>query len=377
MADPRKQVVNLPGRDAPVEGTDPEPEDETPTPAPAPTPASIPTVPGRRIPSKADLPKAVQATVTARPVPQALRQRAQLPREPLPNVEAQSPLHPSGVLPTVTAGDGRKVAILCPFYKSATPLTMYSILGNWDRAQHGFLLNYGDGFIVHSRNRLAERFLTETNFEWGLFVDDDMVLPCGNSSWFRQATGWDDFPEALASVKAVDRLLSHGKSLVGALYFGRDHRGRGKPMFSEGFWNEAIAKESRNVKSNRGIRPTAWVGTGCLLVHRTVLESIRSTFTHLEPSDPKEPFRFFSPAPDGALSRLHATQAALADGNIELAKRLVSEALHPNAMVNAWSGEDVVFTTRARMAGHQPYVDFGCVCGHSGSAVWGPGNTGT
>ena len=237
------------------------------------------------------------------------------------------------------------------------------------------MVNFGDAFIVHSRNRLAHRFVEETTFEWALFVDDDMVLPCGSSTWFKQATGWKDIPDALAGLNAIDRLMSHGKTVVGGLYFGRNHRGEGKPMFAEGFRSPDVAKEARNLKSNRALRPTAWVGTGCLLVHRSAFEAIRDRLTHLRPVDPKDPIRYFSPAPDGALSRIQAAARALEQGDVKSAQALLHEALSPESMANAWAGEDVVFSNRCRAVGHQPHVDFGLVCGHVGSAVWGPGNT--
>ena len=40
------------------------------------------------------------------------------------------------------------------------------------------------------------------------------------------------------------------------------------------------------------------------------------------------------------------------------------------------SGEDQTFCRRAAKVGHQPFVDLGLVCGHIGSTVFGPHNTG-
>lgn len=357
------RVVTKQVPDGPVEVTDPEidPSDVRP-PAPAPVPAPAPAARPRPVP----VPVRVQPTLRSAPLPQT---PIPLPDEAPPASTGEEPL------PTVSVPDGRKVVILMPQYKSTNPLTLYSLAAVWDRATCGLSINFGDAFIVHSRNRLAHRFVEETDFEWGLFVDDDMVLPHGNPTWFKRTTGWKDFPDSMAGVKTIDRLLSHEKSLVGALYFGRNHRGEGKPMFAEGFHSETVAREARNLKSVRSVRPTAWVGTGCLLVHRSVLETIRDRFTHLRPLDPKDPVRYFSPAPDGALSRIARARAALEKGDVETAKTLLHEAESPASMTNAWSGEDVVFCSRARAVGHLPHVDFGLVCGHVGSAVWGPGNT--
>lgn len=355
----KKPPVDETGLDGPTEMTDPE-VDLPPTKGPA-TPVA---------PRAKPRPQAVPVRPrTAPPAPV-------LPAAPIP-LPTVVPPHSTGEepLPTVTTPDGRKVVLLMPQYKSTCPMTLYSVAAVWDRATTGLAINYGDAFIIHSRNRLADRFVEENRFEWALFVDDDMVLPCGNAPWFRQITGWDGCPDSIAGANTIPRLLSAGKTVVGGLYFGRNHLGKGKPMYAEGFHNPAEAKEARNLKANRTVRPTAWVGTGCLLVHRSVFTDIRNRFSHLRPSDPKEPFRYFSPAPDGALSRIHAASKALEEGDVEKAKELLHQATGPESMVNAWAGEDVVFSSRCRAVGHQPHVDFGLVCGHVGASVWGPGNT--
>lgn len=350
MAAPKNRPAVFP-TEGPVEGTDPE--------------VDAPVVPPTQ-PTKVELP------IRTKPLPVASHPAAK-PLPILPDVVGSH--SDEGSLPVVTAEDGRKVALLLPQYKQTNPLTLYSLMVSRDRKEMGMLMSYGDGFIIHSRNVLAHRFIEETNFEWALFVDDDMILPCGKAGWFKHVTGWD-VPDSLAGVKTVERLMSHGKPLVGALYFGRSHHGQGKPMFAEGFHNKEVAKEARNVRASaRGIRATGWVGTGCLLVHRSVFTAIRDRFPYLRPDDPKEAIRYFSPAADGALTRLHAAESALLSGDVERAKKLLAEANSPAAMAHAWSGEDVTFCTRARMVGIQPHVDLGTVCGHVGSAVWGPTNT--
>jgi hypothetical protein len=53
-----------------------------------------------------------------------------------------------------------------------------------------------------------------------LTVDDDMIVPFGNAEWYKQYSRFN-FQEKFMAWNAIDRLLSHGKSLVGALYKGR------------------------------------------------------------------------------------------------------------------------------------------------------------
>lgn len=373
MSTKSTKVVDVVLPDGPIEGTDPEPE-VFPTPAVDPKSEVRPSVPVAKKPRPQPVrPEATVRTPRLSFVPPPTAPLPSAPLDPLP--DSVGPRQLEEPLPTVTASDGRKVAFLLSQYKSTNPLTLYSLMASWDRKESGLMLNYGDAMLVHSRNRLAHRFLHETQFEWALFVDDDMILPCGNAVWFKKATGWKDYPDSLAGVKALDRLLSHKKTVVGALYFGRNHRGEGKPMFAEGMRSVEVANDARNVRANRTLRPTAWVGTGCLLVHRSVLSEIEKRFTHLAPTTPDEPFKFFSPAPDILLSRVAQAKAFIESGDTASALASLEVALSPAGMNNAWSGEDVVFTTRARMVGHQPHVDFGCVCGHVGSCVWGPTNT--
>lgn len=285
----------------------------------------------------------------------------------------QKPAGATTPLPTVQhRADARKVCYLLPQYRHTNPLTLYSLLANWNREECGLSMHYGDAFIIHTRNSLATKFVKRTKFEWALFVDDDMVLPMGNAHWFKEVTGWAEHPDELAGMRTLDRLMSHGKTLVGALYFGRNHRGIGKAMFAEGMRDPAVSTLARNLKKSRSLRPTEWVGTGCLLIHRSVFESIEQKFPHLAPTEPDGDWHYFTPAPDRSMNTLrHILEAT----SLEQAKELAKEALSPRGMVNARSGEDVVFCRRAALAGHQPYVDLGLICGHVGSGIWGPSNT--
>lgn len=281
--------------------------------------------------------------------------------------ESVTPL--STMVPNV---DARKVCLLLPQYRQTNPLTLYSILANWNRLECGLSMQYGDAFIIHTRNKLATKFVHETKFEWAWFVDDDMVLPMGNAHWFRDVTGWADFPEDLASKKSLDQLLSHGKTFVGGLYFGRNHRGIGLPMFAEGFRDTNISKISRDVKTRSGLRATEWIGTGCLLIHRSVFESVEKNFPHLAPVQKGEAWHYFTPFADFSFECLRRiTKAA----SIEEARRIAEDGLTPSATSNNRSGEDIAFCRRALRSGHQPYVDMELICGHVGSQIWGPQNT--
>lgn len=272
-------------------------------------------------------------------------------------------------LPEVGNPTERKLCLLLPQYKSTHPLTLYSIISLWDRRRMSCMMHFNDAFIINARNTLAHKFVTETTAEWALFVDDDMILPTGNAPWMRQMANVD-LPPNTASVNAVDRLLSHGKTLVGGLYFVRAMRGNGKPCYATAFSDAAVAKNARKREANvTGLQQTDWVGTGCLLVHRDVFLSIQAKFPHLAPDSPTGVWRYFSPTNDYTAEAMRRLQAATTDAE---RTGILANLDSNKGKGQAYSGEDVVFCRRAKAAGHQPYVDLDCICGHIGSIVWSP-----
>lgn len=270
--------------------------------------------------------------------------------------------------------EGRKVAIVLPWYKSVSPLTAFSIMGLIDRQKTAIMLNFGDAFIVHTRNTLAEHFL-KTNVEWMLTVDDDMVLPWGNAAWFNNYSGFR-VPDKFAGQHTINRLLSHGKTLVGALYFGRWEKGKA-------VYAEATADPKEAAFAHKGphdiIRPTRWVGTGCMLIHRTVFTDIEKKFPTLARNDKGSGGQWFTPSEHDLRKGTEEALAILNDNLTSEAARLakVTEMLGraskaSNYNSNLGMGEDVTFCIRAAAAGHQPHVDLGLLCGHQGSKIYGP-----
>lgn len=287
--------------------------------------------------------------------------------------------------------DGKQVYLCLPQYKQTNPLTLWSILGIWDRDKFGALLEFGDAFIVHSREILATRFV-ESNKEWSLWIDDDMVVPMGNAQWFKLKTGWSEMPDEFAGLNTANRLLSHKRTLVGGLYFGRVPHGRA--MYYEAMVaTEAGAEENRRAHAAPidELKAVRWTGTGCLLVHRSVFTDIRAANPHLEPTTHGETYHWFTNASDGVMSRMgeirqivtDAATAAAEDQSMEAVRRHLAEAdriLRESLTDNRrnshlMQGEDQTFGIRAGAAGHQSFVDLGLVCGHIGTAIYGPYNT--
>lgn len=269
---------------------------------------------------------------------------------------------------------GRKLALLLPWYKSTNPLTAFSIFSVLDRTKMSVLLNFGDAFVAHTRNKLACAFL-KTGLEWSLSIDDDMIIPCGNSRWFNSHTGFN-LPDKFAGLNTVTRLLSHRKTLVGALYFGRWKNGRA--IYGEGFSRGKEEAYARGAPYDI-CKPTRWVGSGCTLIHRSVFLDIEKEFPHLARDSAGEHGHWFTSSEHDLKDSVRAAAELLADPNmpqdvrIDEAKKLLADAENLSARNSSLGmGEDVTFCVRAAQAGHQPHVDMGLICGHIGHHVFGP-----
>jgi len=278
-----------------------------------------------------------------------------------------------------TGSPKTKVLIALPWYKSVSPVTAFSVMGLIDRTRTGILLHHGDAFVIHTRNKVADYFL-RSSLEWMLTIDDDMVVPFGNAKWFNQYTGFD-FPDKFAGMHTLNRLLSHGKTLIGAAYWGR-HR-NGKAMWCEAMNDPGEANVARRMAPHDSIKPTRWVGTGCLLIHRSVFLDIERKFPSLARGADGNGGHWFTPAQHTALETIDRAREALAPdkGTItaehafEALKILEAGAAQNRNGAKLGMGEDVAFCLRAHEAGHQPFLDLGLVCGHMGQIIYGPKNT--
>lgn len=259
--------------------------------------------------------------------------------------------------------EGRQVYLALPWYKDVRPKTSFALLSLMDRTRIATALDYGDAFVAHSRNKLTDAFL-RTKLEWMLMVDSDMIPPFGNPGLYNSFTGFN-LPDLIAGRNTIDRLLSHGKTFVGAFYRGRWVHG--KWMFAEG--NDAALVKTINSRVLDECRPTRWVGSGCLLIHRTVFLDIEKKFPHLaRGADGRGGQCWTSSEHD-----LHAaiSKAMEMDDPAEM-KRVLEHALNVARIHSGLGmGEDVQLCVRATQAGHQPHVDFGCICGHTGDFDYG------
>lgn len=270
---------------------------------------------------------------------------------------------------------GQKVFLALPWQKHTNPITAFSVANLLDRRRMSACLNFGDAFVAHSRNTCADLFL-RSDCEWMLMVDDDMVLP-GHAKWFNAYTDMG-LPEKFASFNVVDRLLSHGKTLIGGLYFGK-HK-HGKPMYCEGVFNLQEEKFARTAPLDL-IKPTKWVATGCLLIHRKVFLDIERRHPRLSRGKDGLGSNFFSSSEDAAIEAIDRCREIFDSEELngktamkvyQLLELAAAEARQQTVL---GVGEDVSFCLRAAQAGHVSYVDMGLVLGHIGTQVYGPKNT--
>jgi hypothetical protein len=269
----------------------------------------------------------------------------------------------------------KKVMLTMPWMKQTNPMTAFCLMSLVDRRRTALLLNFGDAFVAHARNSCAD-ILLSSKYDWMLTVDDDMLIPFGNAGWFNAHSGLA-LPEKFAGLHAMDRLLSHNKTLVGGLYFGR-HK-YGPPLYSEGINNPQEMDYARKAPYDR-IKPTNWVATGCLLIHRSVFEDIEKKFPRLGRNPGRKGGNWFSSSEHTAMDVIDKARKILesnftGEGAFSAYEALEKGSAEARATASLGTGEDVIFCMRARAAGHQPYIDMGLVCGHIGHAVYGPRNT--
>lgn len=268
--------------------------------------------------------------------------------------------------------------IVLPWLKVTNPVTAFCVANLIDKRRTSTVLNFGDSFVAHSRNKCADIFL-QSDAEYMLTIDDDMVAPFGpaGAEWYNQQTGFN-LPKEFASLNAMDRLLSHGVTLVGGLYWGRNKYG--SCMYNEAAANPTEAAYARQAPHNL-IKATRWVATGCLLVHRNVYEDIERRFPRLARGVNGEGGNWFSTSEHSAMDVIDRTRQMLSEGAMTPEKALRALSMLEEGSADARRnsslsmGEDVQFCTRAKEAGHTCFVDLGLVCGHLGQCCYGPNNT--
>lgn len=272
----------------------------------------------------------------------------------------------------------RKVLIAMPWYKSASPITSFCLMNLVDKRRTSTILNFSDAFVVHTRNTISDLFL-KSDCDFLFTVDDDMVVPFGRADFHRAYMDWN-IPDPFAGLHTIDRLLSHNKTLVGGLYFGRAMNGTGKPMYIEGMTNPKEAEYARGAPYDL-IKPTGGIGTGGLLIHRSVFLDIEKKFPNLARGADGMKGNWFTSSEHELMKDVQRIVKVLGAGPMssekcyEAYKLLMEAESRARHTSNLGVGEDIMFCRRAAQAGHQCYVDMGLLYGHVGAKVYHGKNT--
>jgi hypothetical protein len=199
-----------------------------------------------------------------------------------------------------------------------------------------------DTLIQKARNKCAQAFLA-SEAEWSWWVDGDIVPSWGDPAFFydvnRLGVPQNRISADFLQKKTLDRLLQHGKSIVGGVYQQRRKLGlicspadmRPHPRMDE---KEAVVSMRQRGPKDK-LLEVDWCATGCLLVHRQVYLDIMKKRPDLAPENPNAPWNLFG----------HEVGRG---------------------------GEDAAFGTIAKEAGHQSYLDLGAWVAHVGNYAYMP-----
>lgn len=214
-------------------------------------------------------------------------------------------------------------AILSPVRNSYDPRCVSSVVGIVRRTGCGWIQRPFDSMIARSRNILAAAFL-KTDYEWSLWIDDDMIIPNGDANWFKKSVKRPDIHDQFAGVIAPFQLASWGedKLLVSAVYYSRQGDDRITAGFNSG-------TSMINKVPSKSLMPARYAGLGCCMVHRKVYEDILQRHPDLWKTNSNECQVFSTMEGDGRML-----------------------------------GEDEAFGVRAAEAGHPTHLDLSVVCGH-------------
>ncbi len=230
------------------------------------------------------------------------------------------------------AWEGRDVCLCIPTYGEIPEASFVSFMGMVMYYRQALRLEHrgSDSMIARSRNQLAKRFL-RTGATWSIWLDSDMIFPIGNTGMFNTQTGMN-LPTQFGDIRVIERLISHGRTVVGGCYW--DRRGSGRLI--------AGGKDPiLNPIPSNNLVAVNFVGTGCLAVHRDVYLAIAEKYPETYQDDGLgNETGFFMP--------------------------MMTEAPESRMM-----GEDEAFQWRATQAGHPAYLDLAIACGHVGTAIHG------
>ena len=208
------------------------------------------------------------------------------------------------------------------------------------KKRHGINVLYDQGNpVIRARNNLAFKFM-DGGWKKALWVDDDMLLQCGDARHFnhyREMCGLKPAAPNIAGLDTLEQLWSHRAPIVTGLYYGRGYNH--PALVAEAQENHQVSEESRKWT---GLKQTKWCGFGCMLTHISAFERILEACPEIRKEGTlRNPHQFFT----------------------------------PDLSIQESGGEDVAFCFRATRAKISIIVDSSVRPGHIGSNIFCAENT--
>jgi hypothetical protein len=253
----------------------------------------------------------------------------------MPQLEIVEPIAP----PDPVEGS-EQVYLGMPLYTDVSKLTFITLVRSMKLygMEKVSIIPVARTLIDEARNTIVQRFM-KTGAKYLVFVDSDMILPCGSGPILKKMGL--DLPEPKASRNALTRIMSHPESvkIVGALYLNR--RGTQMPAVEIAYRFAQEASRLRGLMEGKtktdSLEETGWIGFGMVRIHRSVFEEMQNAAAQGGP---------------------------LADIAPPVGRE--SDAFGYFGRTSQYRGEDVAFCRRAGKIGIKTYVDTGLLCGHQG-----------
>jgi hypothetical protein len=202
-----------------------------------------------------------------------------------------------------------------------------------------------------SRQQHLDSFINETNHEFILLLDSDMVFP----------------PHAL------ERLRSHGLPYVSGLYMRRRFQPIAPVWFENGAKGKLPLRWFTKPWEDGKLYPLGGSGWGCVLIHREVVLAVRAILKGekeiLEDDMDLYPYDLarIMQAVNGIKELAEGKGAGPATSKVALREfsKILAEEIRPlTGRKDNINGSDVRFPFFAKLAGYQLYGDTGVQCGH-------------
>lgn len=172
---------------------------------------------------------------------------------------------------------GKDIFIGFSSRKATNPVTafaLWNIALDFGKDKIRFDFSNDEDNFYQSRNTLAKKFL-ETDAKWLVLIDNDIIPSIGRPAWSKSHIGAARNVQDLALQRhIIHRLIGSGKTLIGGAYFANTEAS------SIVCSNKELGSKAKSYPDS--IEKVDWVGSGCLLIHRSVLKDILGKFSDIK-----------------------------------------------------------------------------------------------